>query len=41
LAVTSKPFPAPAGSAMEVLVPEKSLSLVFVTAELCAKPAGR
>jgi hypothetical protein len=41
LAVTSRPFPVPAGSAMEVQVPEKSLSLVFVTAELCSKPAGR
>jgi hypothetical protein len=41
LAVTSKPFPAQAGSAIEVLVPEKSLSLVFVTAEHCSKPAGR
>ena len=41
LAVTSKPFPVPSGSAMEVLVPEKSLSLVFVTAELCKTPASR
>jgi hypothetical protein len=41
LAVTSKPFPVPSGAAMEVLVPEKSLSLVFVTAELCSRPAGR
>ena len=41
LAVTSKPFPVPAGSAMEVQVPEKSLSLVFVTAELCSRPAVR
>ena len=41
LAVTSTPFPVPSGSAMEVLVPEKSLSLVFVTAELCKTPASR
>jgi len=41
LAVTSKPFPVQSGSAMEVLVPEKSLSLVFVTRELCAMPAGK
>jgi hypothetical protein len=41
LSVSSKPFPVPAGSATEVLVPEKSLSLVFVTAELCKQPASR
>jgi hypothetical protein len=41
LAVTSKPFPVQSGSATEVLVPEKSLSLVFVTRELCSKPAAR
>jgi hypothetical protein len=41
ITVSTRPFPVPAGSAMEVLVPEKSLSLLFVTAELCKQPAGR
>jgi hypothetical protein len=37
LKVTSKTVPVQAGSAVEVLVPEKELSLVFVTAENCSK----
>jgi hypothetical protein len=35
--VTSKAVPVQVGSAVEVLVPEKELSLVFVTAESCSK----
>ena len=37
LKVSSKSMPVRAGSALEVLVPEKDLSLLFVTAELCSK----
>jgi hypothetical protein len=36
LAVTSKAMPVPAGSAVEVRVPEKELALVFATAEVCS-----
>ena len=41
LKVTSKAVPVQAGSAVEVLVPEKELSLVFVTAENCLKVEAR
>ena len=41
LKVTSKTVPVQAGSAVEVLVPEKELSLVFVTAENCSKINAR
>ena len=41
LKVTSKAIPVQAGSAVEVLVPERELSLVFVTAELCSKVQAR
>jgi len=37
LKVTSKAVPIQAGSAVEVLVPERELSLVFVTVENCSK----
>jgi hypothetical protein len=41
LKVTSKAVPVQVGSAVEVLVPEKELSLVFVTAENCPKVETR
>lgn len=41
LRVTTTPLSVQAGAAREVLVPEKELSLVFVTAELCAKARSR
>lgn len=41
LQVTMSSMSFPAGAAREVRVPEKDLSLVFATAELCAKPAFR
>jgi hypothetical protein len=41
LKVTSKPMPVQAGSAVEVLVPEKELALVFATAEFCTRAAPR
>jgi hypothetical protein len=41
LKVTSKAVPVQAGSAVEVLVPESELSLVFVTAEACSKVEAR
>lgn len=41
LKVTSQAVAAPRGSAREVLVPEKELSLLFVTAEFCAKAGSR
>lgn len=37
LKVTSNAIPVQAGSAVEVLVPERELSLVFVTAAGCSK----
>jgi hypothetical protein len=41
LKVTSKAIPLQAGSAVEVLVPERELSLVFVTAQSCSKVEAR
>jgi len=41
LKVTSNAIPVQVGSAVEVLVPERELSLVFVTAEGCAKVEAR
>ena len=41
LKVSSKGVPVRAGSALEVLVPERELSLLFVTAELCSKFEAR
>ena len=41
LKVSSKSVPVRAGSALEVLIPEKELSLLFVTAELCSKAEAR
>lgn len=41
LKVSSKSIPVQAGSALEVLVPERELSLLFVTAELCSKVEAR
>jgi len=41
LKVTSKALPVQAGSAVEVLVPERELSLVFVTTEGCSKVEAR
>ena len=41
LKVSSKPVPVQAGSAFEVLVPERELSLLFVTAELCSRIEAR
>jgi hypothetical protein len=41
LTVSSKAVAARAGSAVEVLVPDKGLALVFVTAELCSKVEAR
>ena len=41
LKVTSKAVPVQTGSAMEVLVPERELSLVFVTAENCSRIEAR
>ena len=37
LTVSSKPIQVRAGAAVEVLVPEKELSLVFTTVEMCEK----
>jgi hypothetical protein len=39
--VTSKAIPVQAGSAVEVLVPERELSLVFITADSCSKVEAR
>ena len=41
LAVSSKALPVQAGAAVEVLVPEQDLALVFVTRELCAAGPAR
>ena len=41
LKVSSNAIPVQAGSAVEVLVPERELSLVFVTAEGCSKVGAR
>ena len=41
LKVTSRAIPVQAGSAVEVLVPERELSLVFITAESCSKVEAR
>lgn len=41
LKVSSKAIPVQAGSALEVLVPERELSLLFVTAELCPRVQAR
>ena len=41
LKVSSKAMPVQAGSAVEVLVPEKELALVFVTVELCSRVETR
>lgn len=41
LAASTKPVPLPAGAAMEVSVPEKSFSLVFVSAGICASRGSR
>jgi len=41
LKVSSKSVRVQAGSAFEVLVPERELSLLFVTAELCSKAEAR
>jgi hypothetical protein len=41
LKVTSQAVAVPGGSAREVLVPEKDLSLLFVTAGLCASMGTR
>lgn len=39
--VTLSPMSLPKGKAFEVTVPEKSLSLVFVTSDLCGTPVVR
>ena len=41
LKVTSKAVPVKTGSAVEVLVPERELSLVFVTAQNCSRFEAR
>ena len=41
LTVSSTALPARAGAAVQVLVPQKELELVFVTAELCGAAAAR
>jgi hypothetical protein len=41
LKVDSKAMPVQAGAAVEVLVPEKDLALVFVTADFCSKNRSR
>ena len=41
LTVSSKALPVQAGAAVEVLVPEQGLALVFVTREFCAAGAAR
>jgi hypothetical protein len=41
LKVSSKAMPGQAGSAVEVLVPEKELALVFVSVELCSRVETR
>ena len=41
LTVSSKAMPVQSGAAVEVLVPEKELALVFASAEVCARAAGR
>ena len=41
LTVSSKALPVQAGAAVQVLVPQKELALVFVTAELCGAAATR
>ena len=41
LKVNSKTVPVQAGAAIEVLVPERELALVFATAELCSKIGTR
>jgi hypothetical protein len=41
LKVSSKPIQGQAASAVEVLVPEKELSLVFATGEVCSKAGGK
>jgi hypothetical protein len=39
--VTLTPYPVPKGAAYEVIVPEKELSLVFVTREICGASGTR
>lgn len=41
LTVSSTALPVQAGAAVQVLVPQKELALVFVTAELCGAAASR
>ena len=41
LTVSSKAMPVQAGAAVEVLVPERELALVFATVELCLKVGAR
>jgi hypothetical protein len=41
LTVSSKAMPVQAGAAVEVLVPERELALVFATVELCPKVGKR
>lgn len=41
LTVSSTAMPVQVGAAIEVLVPERALALVFVTGELCPKVEAR
>lgn len=39
--VTSNRIPVPEGKALEVIVPQKELSLIFVTSEMCRSREAR